>query len=118
MLWPMKRILTFVLCLFALSEISAAQNVCSTLEQQKLASEVAQIRQRIHKPIPEKDDQEAVPAPIQQQLSKLKDALAQTATAVVACHDTSATPSVIEKEIATLLHANPPQPPDGATISN
>src|ERR1700753_970857 len=111
MLWPMKRVLTFITCLLALSGISAAQNVCSTVEQQKAALEVAQIRQRIHKPISDKEDPQEVPPDVQRQLSKLKDALAHTADAVVACHDTSAAPSVIEKEIAKLLHAQPPQTP-------
>lgn len=105
-------------CLLAFSVGSSAQTTCSTLEQQKAASEAAQIRQLIHKPTPDGEDAREVPAAIQPGLLKLKEALARTTRAVMACHDTSVAPTVIEHEVARLLHANPPQPLAGSDTRN
>ena len=90
--------------------LSSAQSPCAPAQQQAAAN-VTRIRTQLaYIKLASDDIGYEVPAPAQTLLPQLKDALAQAARAVVACHDTTTTPAVIASELAHLLHTNDPAP--------
>jgi hypothetical protein len=117
MLFGMKSSVLVVCLVFGGAASSIAQEACSKPIEGKSAATVASLRKQLRAITLNKDDVGTdVPELAQRLISQLKSALAQTAQAVVACHDGAADTKTVEREMATLLHANPPQPPPNATV--
>ncbi len=117
MLLRMRNVL-FAACLLLASSIAgSAQDICSQPFQKDSAAAVASIRMKLRSVKLEEMDTN-VPETAQQLIPQLKSVLAQTARAVLACHNSAIDPHALESEIAILLHANPPQPPSNSVVKN
>jgi hypothetical protein len=109
---------SFALLLAAATSLRA-QEACSIAAQQRDAKAVAQVRANLRSiKLPEDDIGTDISAPLQENVTILKSALAQTARDVLACQSTSVSPAALEEELAKLLDANPPQPPPNTTVMN
>lgn len=110
----------FAACILLASAVTGnAQATCSTPITSETATAVARLRKQLRAITLSKDDVGTdVPEGAQRLIPQLKTALAQTAQAVVACHVGAIDPKMVEREIATLLHANPPQPPPNSVVMN
>jgi hypothetical protein len=101
--------------LLGIAPTCIAQLTCSKTAQTAGATAVTNIRMQLRAIKPAVDMDTNVPAAAQTLIPQLKAALLQTAQAALACHDAAIDPQVLEKEIATQLNANPPQPPPGVS---
>jgi hypothetical protein len=117
MLLRMRSVLFAACLLLASSIVGNAQDICSQPFQKESAAAVASIRTKLRAVNPGEMNTD-VPATAQQLIPQLKTALAQTARAVLACHDSAIDSHMLESEIATLLQANPPQPPPNSVVMN
>jgi len=117
MLLRMRSILFGVYLLLTSAIVCNAQATCSLPLQKESAAAVASIRTQLRSMKLEEMDTN-VPETAQQLIPELKSALAQTSRAVLACHNSAIDPHALEREIAILLHANPPQPPPNTVVMN
>jgi hypothetical protein len=111
-------IASFALIPAAVSAL-CAQETCSVAAEQRDAKAVTQLRTDLRSIKLDADDPGTdVPASVQENLTTLKNTLAQAARDVFVCQSSTVTPSILENELAKLLDANPPQPPPNTTVMN
>jgi hypothetical protein len=106
---------------FALLPVSTlcAQGTCSVAAEQRDSKAVAQLRTDLRSIKLDEDDLGTdVPASAQENLTTLKNALAQVARDVFACQSSTVVPSILENELANLLDANPTQPSPDTAVMN
>lgn len=111
----MRSLLTFV-GVMLLAGTTWAQSACDAGAAARDAARVARVRASL-RAVNVGDGDTDVPPTVQAQLPELKDALVAAARDLIACAPTTEPPMGIEKKLATLLHANPPQPKEGESVS-
>jgi hypothetical protein len=106
------------IALLASAKISLqAQSPCKQADIPHTTNKIATLRSQLRS-ITIGDDGTTVPPLAQQLLPQLKSSLIEITREVMACQSTSASPQSIEQELASILHANPPQPPPDTVIPN
>jgi hypothetical protein len=95
-------------CFLLVATTCHAATPCSPQAKQNAAKTVATLRKQLMA-VSVSLGEDTAPG---QSILKLKDSLNEAAQTVLACHDTSTSPAVIQRELASLLHANLPEPPD------
>jgi hypothetical protein len=111
MLIGMRPTLVIGCILFITTTTSYADTACSPQSQRHAAVEAAQLRKQLLA-IKVEFMSYDMPAPAPVLLERFKIALMKSAEGALACHGTSVQPSVIQSELAGLLHANPSAAPD------
>jgi hypothetical protein len=111
MLFRMARLFVFVCMIFCTFAESRADTGCSQQSQHQTATQIANLRRQLLA-IKVEMGYTDVSASASDLIQKLKSQLNQAAQEVFACHDISVPPATIQQELATLLHANLPEPPD------
>jgi hypothetical protein len=110
-LTPRRLRLPEILLLAAACLPAAAQTPCSTAA---IASATAQVNDIQHhlSAIKMEDVDTDVPPSLQQETTLLKQSLATTVQAVLACQPIDAQPAALQTTLATTLKANAPEPPE------
>jgi hypothetical protein len=115
----MRRIyLAIFVAMGLLPSAFGAQEICSKPGENASAANAAAIRKQLHAVKFSEEMDTNIPADAQRLIPRWKSALSQTARAVLACNDAAVDPKSIESELATMLAANPPQPPASANVKD
>ena len=107
----MARLFIYCCLIFGSFVTSYAATGCSPQAQRSVAGNIAHLRRQLLA-IKVSFDDTSVSESTSSLIRNLKEQLHQAARAVLACHDISVTPTIVQQELATLLHANLPEPPD------
>ncbi len=104
--------------LLVLASVCGAQSSCVREDIARAAKVAATSQAELQKKASSREGDWSIPNGVDDRMRALKDALARTADAALACASQSANPVMLQDDLAKALHANPPQPPSGTSISN
>lgn len=105
------------LLLVLVASLGHAQNACPDAEGHIAAAHVSALQKELKNISVEEMDTD-IPPRAQETMRVLKDATTEVADAMLRCASPASEPQVLQLQIASLLNANPAEPPDGVIDAN